>query len=99
MGGRVVVVYRIPADLDVTVKAAFEAYGVRLLPGDEVVWRTGKRPVVMRELDHRITPHLTRLPVAYVQHDPPKPGHESRPARRRTDRPAYLRLVRDQETA
>lgn len=87
-----VIVYRIPVDLDPEVRAAFEGYGVRLLPGDEVVCQAGENPVVTRELDAEIIPLLRSLPVVYAEHASPR----RRQRRRAGDRPAWLRIVRDE---
>lgn len=59
-------VYRMPEDVPVEVRAAFEQRGVRLLSGDAVVLELGERPVVTRELDHGVIPLLRLLPLESV---------------------------------
>lgn len=80
-----VVVYKVPAVLPDHVKAAFEERGVRLRPGDEVVYEEGRRPVVMRELDPGIIPFLRSLRLQSVH----LPDHAKPETRTR-----HLRLER-----
>ena len=85
------IIYRVPAVLPEHVRQAFEERGVRLRPGDEVVVRSGHPPFVARQLDNGIIPHLSSLPVEWVEHEP----HAPHPRRRASDRPAFPKLVQD----
>lgn len=88
-----VVVYRVPENLDPETRRAFEERGVRLRAGDRVVLEPGERPVVMRELDPAIIPFVQTLPRAEEAFS----VRASRPdrRRRREDRGPFPRLHSD----
>lgn len=92
-----VIVYRVPVALPEETRLVFEAHGVRLRPGDEVVLQAGERPVQTRELPQSVIQCLVRLPVVYAEAELGEPSapRGQRRGRRASDRPAFPRLVPD----
>lgn len=66
-----ILIYRTPAVIPPEVRAAFEACGIRLRPGDKIGHKLGKRPFAMRELDFDLTPLLPFFDLESIDGEAP----------------------------